>query len=897
MKKQLLILSAAAIAASGINAQQLRGPESETDTRKCYITWPSSYSLDQYVNDWTPGQALTKTYGARRAESADAWEDEEFFTSRVKLRPLISNVKTQIFEEYVGDLDKKLVFWVPCGMVSGYFQTGSLPNGVFDSEVFSAWSYVTHYGNWSSPFGWVPGGFADAAHKHGVLVSGLASIPTGYLGSEWQKCLLGMGEFGQTEEGVAKLGDFLRYHGVDGLGYNSEFRDQAGVVPRLRTLHGALVKYMAPRQSAFENLWYGITNDNGSTQDGSYLAPVFYQNFGYSDEPRTVMFLNYNWNRSTYLSTTEAGVEATGRDPHDVYMGMNMQGGCKTATEWVAHATGGAKKFSIGLWGEHSKNMLFPARVKNGGSDVLKQEGYQKILEQFFTNGLRNPAAKMEIQQSRSTDPSDEFHGMSRLMNARSAYGWDLDEEPFITYFSLGNGPVYKHAGEVAYPNPWYNIGMQDYTPTWRFWWANELLGKEPENVPANSMNASYSWDDAWQGGSSLKISGSTMDPQYLHLFKTDFRVKNGDDITVRYKILKGDGDISFLYSKVGRETTEQTPERTFVHKVGEQFFYDEWYVKSFKVATRGSSALSSGNWALMGLKVANADNLEVLIGEISVVRGTAETPAQPVIRKGEILSDVVEGVDAKIIFSMDNNKAAGEPVYNTDVKTSHFNLYAQIEGEEEQYMGSTTSWAGLMFKIQNPNHKKKCRLGVQAVSLDHKSASDIAWTEDYLDIPDHEVSEEVRIDKACIKPGEEFRIWFIDDLHENSTLTLYSTTGDKVASNDGASTELVASLNEVGAYDLVANEGTDKEKRYTCFAQISDFSVGRVPEIESLTINGEDASGSAVTFSMNTEIKAGYTGRTANGEGSRAIRNDFKTFGGPVKEMQLGQNKSFAVG
>ena len=51
------------------------------------------------------------------------------------------------------------------------------PNGVFDSEVFSTWSYVTHYGNWTSPHGWVPGGFADVAHKNGVGVSGVASIP------------------------------------------------------------------------------------------------------------------------------------------------------------------------------------------------------------------------------------------------------------------------------------------------------------------------------------------------------------------------------------------------------------------------------------------------------------------------------------------------------------------------------------------------------------------------------------------------------------------------------------------------------------------------------------------------------------------------------------------------
>ena len=900
MKRQLLFLSAAAFMTAGVSAQQLRGPESETDTREPYVVWPQSYSLDQYINDWVPGQPMTKTYASARAAKSGTWEDEEFFTSRVKLRPLISNTATQIDESLIGSRDKKLLFWVPCGVSTGYFQTGALPNGVFDSEVFSTWSYVTHYGNWTSPYGWVPGGFADAAHKHGVLVSGVASIPWAASSGDWHTCMAGMANIATSDGGVEKVGKFLRYHGVDGLGYNSEFSSGGSFMPGLRTLHGGLVKYMKEKgQAGFENPWYGITTDAGSISYGEGLLSSYYQNFGYSDEPRTIFFTNYNWNSSTYFSADKAAFEATKRDTRDLYMGMNMQGGCKSTTEWLAHAEGGqAQDYSIGLWGEHSKNMLFPARVSAGGSDILKQQGYQKVLEQWFTNGKRNPAYRMEIDQSGSLGVSDVFHGMSRLMNARSAYGWDLSDEPFITYFSLGNGNCYRLQGEVAYPSEWYNIGMQDYTPTWRWWWADKFLGKEEADVPANSMSAEFSWDDAWNGGSSLKISGSTAagETQYLHLFKTQFSVKNNDIITIRYKILKGNGDINFVYSKVGSETTEVTPDRTSIHKVGKDFFYDEWNVVEFKVASRGSAALSAGDWALLGLKFANAQNLEVLIGEMSIKRGTSNTPQMPEIRTAKILSDVVSGFDAKLIWSMPNSAAAGDPVYNIDVNTSYFELWAQVQGEEPQFMGATTSWAGLMFKIKNPKHGNRVRLGVQAVSLDHKSKSGISWTSDYLTAPAHEVSEEVAIDKTCIKPGEEFRIWFVDELHENATLSLYNTKGEKVASNNGASRELVATLNEVGAYDLVANEGAATETRYSCYAQVSDFSVGRLPEIETLTFNGENAETADVTFGVGTEFKAGYTGRSADGSGSRAIANDYKVFGCPVKELKLGENKSFSV-
>ena len=900
MKRQLLFLSAAAFMTAGVSAQQLRGPESETDTREPYVVWPQSYSLDQYINDWVPGQPMTKTYASARAAKSGTWEDEEFFTSRVKLRPLISNTATQIDESLIGSRDKKLLFWVPCGVSTGYFQTGALPNGVFDSEVFSTWSYVTHYGNWTSPYGWVPGGFADAAHKHGVLVSGVASIPWAASSGDWHTCMAGMANIATSDGGVEKVGKFLRYHGVDGLGYNSEFSNGGSFMPGLRTLHGGLVKYMKEKgQAGFENPWYGITTDAGSINYGEGLLSSYYQNFGYSDEPRTIFFTNYNWNSSTYFSADKAAFEATKRDTRDLYMGMNMQGGCKSTTEWLAHAEGGqAQDYSIGLWGEHSKNMLFPARVSAGGSDILKQQGYQKVLEQWFTNGKRNPAYRMEIDQSGSLGVSDVFQGMSRFMNARSAYGWNLADEPFITYFSLGNGNCYRLNGDVAYSSEWYNIGMQDYTPTWRWWWSTKMLGKDEADIPANSMSAEFSWDDAWNGGSSLKISGSTAagETQYLHLFKTQFSVKNNDIITIRYKILKGNGDINFVYSKVGSETTEVTPDRTSIHKVGKDFFYDEWNVVEFKVASRGSAALSAGDWALLGLKFANAQNLEVLIGEMSIKRGTSNTPQMPEIRTAKILSDVVSGFDAKLIWSMPNSAAAGDPVYNIDVNTSYFELWAQVQGEEPQFMGATTSWAGLMFKIKNPKHGNRVRLGVQAVSLDHKSKSGISWTSDYLTAPAHEVSEEVAIDKTCIKPGEEFRIWFVDDLHENATLSLYNTKGEKVASNNGASRELVATLNEVGAYDLVANEGAATETRYSCYAQVSDFSVGRLPEIETLTFNGENAETADVTFGVGTEFKAGYTGRSADGSGSRAIANDYKVFGCPVKELKLGENKSFSV-
>lgn len=192
------------------------------------MTWPESPKLGQYVSSWVPGE--------------DLFEDENFYVSRVKPKERFRNAATQIDETLTEANDRKLVFWVPVGNASNG-NTNARPNGKFDSEAFSTWSYVTHYGDWTAPHGWVPGGFADVAHKNGVGVSGVASVPWGGISSEWSSGFSTL--VGIEAEKVAK---FLHYHGVDGLGYNSEFSTGSSfILSGLRALHETVHKYLTEK--------------------------------------------------------------------------------------------------------------------------------------------------------------------------------------------------------------------------------------------------------------------------------------------------------------------------------------------------------------------------------------------------------------------------------------------------------------------------------------------------------------------------------------------------------------------------------------------------------------------------------------------------------------------------
>ena len=98
----------------------------------------------------------------------------------------------------------------------------------------------------------------------------------------------------------------------------------------------------------------------------------------------------------------------------------------------------------------------------------------------------------------------------------------------------------------------------------------------------------------------------------------------------------------------------------------------------------------------MIALKFANAVNADVYLGEVSIKRGTLATPAKPVIERVEILRSHYAGVDGKVFFKMENNKAAGEVCYNDEVKTSYFKIWSREEGKEPVLLGITPSGAAI---------------------------------------------------------------------------------------------------------------------------------------------------------------------------------------------------------
>lgn len=859
------------LAGGSLSAQQLTSD---------YIAWPSSTSLATYVNQWKNGTLST------------TMEDENFFIGRVKPHKQFRNTETQINPQLTETNDKRLVFWVPVGDSNNGLNTNALPNGMMNSEVFSMWSYVSHYGNWTSPHGWVPGAFSDVAHKNGVGVSGVASIPYGTITSAWSSALTSQRSLTATD-----LAAFLHVHGVDGLGYNSEFSGYGSTgITALQNQHQTIITYLKGKGNDLaENIWYDGTNSYGSITFDQGLTSSNIANLGdASGNRRASLFFNYNWNVNTSMLSTAVSKAATyNLSPLYIYAGFNMQGGQPSTNNWTYLKN---YNISIGLWGAHNNNMLWLARNEEGSEPATMQRTYQKLIEQWFGNGPRNPSIAMEVKDRAKCAPDDTFFGMSAFMTAHSALNWSLDEEPFITNFNLGNGAFFNWKGVRQNSNEWYNIGVQDYLPTWRFWWSKELRGRSTAEGSIG-LDATFTWDDAYLGGSCLRITGTDANC-YLHLFKTKYELKSNDEIKFIYKHLKGDAKVSLILAVEGAETAAVRESDLLLLDLGAEADEDLWVEKAFTVSRQLGSQLNGKTLALVGLHFENAQNLDMMLGGFSVTRpdaGLNTTPDKPTIKLTKVLANHYKGVDAKIIFNMPNTKAYNEPCYNLDVKTSFFKLYAQEEGGQPIFMGITTSWAGMYYSTPCSDSNARIRFGVAAVSVDQTSDSDIAWS-DYISKGTYNVSSDIEISQTTLKPDEGFTIKYTDPQHAASNWVIYNNKGVKMAEATASTfIEVPQGFSELGGYDLVIDEGTSAERRFGYYVQISSKDKGAVPQIQSIAVNGKETTDN-VSITTGEEVTLSYTGREADGSGSRALSLDEKWFGVQVSQLGIEARQSFSV-
>ena len=836
---KIILLACALMSCTLANAQR-------TPTHPLDIKDANYDQLSYYFDRWTPG---TQPEGVTRM-------DDEFFISRVKPRKRITDFDYQANSE--ADPKRKMCLWVPLDDPTSKWK--ALPRYCFEGDNFSLWSYIDIHGNWTAPWMRVSAGLSDVAHKNGVKVGCVMSI--GWLarivlngwGSSNHSLVLkkftekdGQGHFRNSK----KLVELMKYYGIDGLGVNSEFtasqRDMNTLIAFFEDCH----KKAKEIDWEFQLHWYDGTNDNGAVTFDRGLGYHNEKMFGAKDHEVTdMMFANYNWHSGT-LSATERTAETLGRSSYDYYAGFDIQGRALKNGNWRSLKN---SKISIGFWGAHSQSLIHQSATDNGTSDIAIQKAYLLKQELIFSGGHRNPAARPEISTSSTLANASlkNFHGLATFLTAKST----INELPFVTRFNLGNGLSFRNEGKVTFNHKWYNLNTQDFMPTWR-WWITDRNDQAGELMVRDLINAELTFDDAYFGGSCLSLHGKT-EFSRVKLFKTLLSVDGKDKISLTYKVMNGTESKAKIFVSLKDNVTDYK-EIALPNAPKE----GEWTTFEKELSALGIN--SSSQIAMIGLVVeGTTENYDLHIGELAVRNPqTAHTPIQPNIEETEIIRGQYNTVDFKLRYAS-KPETNGKKYYNEDVDTWYYEIYYQQKGQNEMLLTATTSWAA--YVVDAPIAKegeREARFGVRAVAADGKTKSDINWTE-FKNIPYDSPKTDVVIDKAVVKPNEEFTLKFEDYLIDAAKewKLINSATGSVVYSTTNA-TSITTKLDDVGSYDLVLTDAKG-QKHITCGkVQITPVETGAVPQITNITADKTTVeAGKDVTYSATATEGSGRVSR-----------------------------------
>ena len=837
--KKITLLACALLSCTLVNAQR-------TPTHPLDIKDASYDQLPHYFNSWEPG---TQPQGVSRM-------DDEFFISRVKPRKRITELDYKASPD--ADPNRKMCIWVPLDDPTSKWK--ALPRYCFEGDNFSLWSYIDIHGNWTAPWMRVTAGLSDVAHKNGVKVGCVMSIPWAarILFRSWNmgthamvlKTLTEQDRQGNFKNSM-KLVRLMKYYGIDGLGVNSEFTSTPETMTSLIEFFADCHKKAKEINWEFQLYWYDLTNESGSMRPDGGLGSHNERMFGRKGHEVTdMMFANYNWQHGT-LSSSERTAKELERSSYDYYAGFDIQGRALRNGNWGALKN---SKISVGFWGAHSQSLIHQSATDNGTSDIAIQKAYLLKQELIFSGGNRNTAAHPDINTNSTLANASlkTFHGLAGFVTAKST----INEMPFVTRFNLGNGLSFRNEGKITFNHKWYNLNTQDFMPTWR-WWITNREDVVNELIVNNLIKADLIFEDAYFGGSCLSLHGKT-DFSRVKLFKTLLSVDGKDKISLTYKVTNGTESKAKIFVSLKDNVTDYK-EITLpnVPKAG------EWTTFETELSALGIN--SSADIAMIGIVVeGTSENYDLHVGELAVRNPQkVHNPLQPNIEETQIIRGQYNTVDFKLRYAS-KPEVNGEKYYNEDVDTWYYEIYYQQKGQDEMLLTTTTSWAA--YVVDAPIAKegeRKARFGVRAVAADGKAKSQISWTE-YKDIEYNSPKTDVVIDKAVVKPGETFTLKFEDYLIDAAKewKLLDATTGNVVYSANNA-TSITTSLENVGSYDLVLTDAKG-QKHVTCGkVQITPEATGAVPQITNITADKTTVeAGKNVTYSATAKEGSGHVSR-----------------------------------
>ena len=384
----------------------------------------------------------------------------------------------------------------------------------FKAYAFDYWQYLDSMVFWE---GLVPTpDVIDAGHRNGVPVYGTLFFNWSNSIADQEKFAAALKQDADGSFPIArKLVDMAKYYGYDGYFINQETTGDL-VEPlgeKMRQFMLYTKEYAAKVNHPIKYSWYDAMTYNYGRYHQDGLGEYNYQFMQSEGDkvPADNFFANFNWDKAKN-DYTIATANWIGRNPYDVFAGLELQqgGSYKTKVKWNDILDENGKlRLSLGLFAPDTITSL----GKTG-------EDYHKNEDIFFTGYQGDPTGQK---------PGDkDWYGIANLVVDRTpAVG-----HTFTTSFNTGHGRKWFVDGKVSKDSEWNYRSVSGVLPTWRWW----------QKSTGDKLKASYDFEDAYNGGTSLKFAGdlSGATKQDVNLYSTRLKVTDTTKLHVAHKGGKG---------------------------------------------------------------------------------------------------------------------------------------------------------------------------------------------------------------------------------------------------------------------------------------------------------------------------------------------------------------------
>jgi endo-beta-N-acetylglucosaminidase D len=317
--------------------------------------------------------------------------------------------------------------------------------------------------------------------------------PTAYGGKlEWVRDLVQRN--GDRFPVADKMIEVARHHGFDGWFVNQE---TAGGDAALAAQMRDFLTYL--KASGLRIIWYDAMTKSGSVSWQNALTEQNRMFFEQSDE----MFLNFWWN-ATGLANSAALAKSMNRSPYDLASGVDVEAnGYNTRVGWDAVFPEGKP---------HTTSLGFYRPEWTFKSAQSVPQFYQQD-NKFWIGPNGDPA---------NTATTEAWKGVAHFVTEQTP----ITTLPFVTNFNTGHGTRFSVDGKVLSTSPWNNLSLQDVLPTWR--WTVTSTGTK--------VTPSLDFGNAYDGGSSLRITGRASAPNDIRLYATKLRLARYSRVEVAFR-------------------------------------------------------------------------------------------------------------------------------------------------------------------------------------------------------------------------------------------------------------------------------------------------------------------------------------------------------------------------